>query len=303
MKVIYREGLTFIDWPAQPRGGCRATAPALVVIVACIALWPAPGRAQTTQGPAPPDPLVQARNLYNEGRYEAAIEAATKAQQVPQQQNAASLILGRAGLERYRTTADPADLIRAREALRAVDSASLSSRDRADLVIGLGEALFFEELYGPAADLFESMLDRTEEIGPEARDRVLDWWATAVDRRVRAQPAGTRAAAYDRLIERMEAELRRDGTSAAAAYWLAAATFSRGLVERAWEAAIAGYVRALITPDRGATLRPDLDRLVREAIIPERLRRLPEAGTNQGDQASAAMTAEWELIKERWAGK
>jgi tetratricopeptide (TPR) repeat protein len=303
MKVTYRQGLTLIGQAARPRGGCQATAASLVAIIASLALWPALGHAQRTQAPAPPDPLAQARSLYNEGRFDAAMEAATKARQVPQQQNAALLILGRAGLERYRTTADPADLIRAREALRAVDSSSLSSRDRADLVIGLGEALFFEELYGPAADLFESMLDRTEEIGPEARDRVLDWWATAVDRRVRAQPAEMRAAAYDRLIERMEAELRRDGTSAAAAYWVAAATFSRGLVERAWEAAIAGYVRALITPDRGATLRPDLDRLVREAIIPERLRRLPEAGTTQGEQASAAMTAEWELIKERWAGK
>ena len=63
------------------------------------------------------DALAKARTLYNEGRYEAAIEAAAKAQE-PLQRDAAALVLGRAGLERFRYTADPADLTRAREALR-----------------------------------------------------------------------------------------------------------------------------------------------------------------------------------------
>jgi hypothetical protein len=245
--------------------------------------------------------LARARTHYNAGRYDEAIDAARAAQ--PHHADAATLIIGRAGLERYRTTADPADLARAREALRGVDPSALDLRDRVDLVIGLGEALFFDEHYRAAADLFESTLDQGGVVGPIARDQVLDWWATAIDRHVRGLPPDERADAFDRLISRMEEELRRDATSSAAAYWLAAASFARGHVDRAWNAAIAGYVRGLLAFDRGASLRPDLDRLVREAIIPERIRRLSNAGTPEAEQAQAGLLNEWESIKERWERK
>lgn len=284
-----------------------ALAQRTVVAGLVLAALPAVGLAQAQPRPAgrearaaavPVDRLLEARTLYNDGHYEAAIDAARLAQ--PQHGAPATLILGRAGLERYRTTADPADLARAREALRNVDVTVLSERDRLDLVIGLGEALFFDEHYLAAADLFESMLDEVAELGALPRDQVLDWWATAIDRHVRALPPGDRGAAFDRLIARMEQELRRDPTSGAAAYWIAAAAFARGHVSRAWDAAVAGWVRALLTADRGAALRPDLDRLVRDAIIPERLRRLPTSGTAEAEQAQASMIAEWELVKERW---
>ena len=155
----------------------------------------------------------------------------------------------------------------------------------------------------PLWHLFESMLNGEAELTPTARDQVLDWWATAIDRYVRILPAVERAAAYDHLIAHMESELRRDSGSGAAAYWLAAAAFARGQVERAWHAAISGWVRALLTADRGAALRPDLDRLMREAIIPERVRRLPIAGTPEAEQAQAGMLAEWDLVKEKWTQK
>jgi tetratricopeptide (TPR) repeat protein len=253
--------------------------------------------------PDRPDPMGRARDLYNQGHYEGAIESATQARENPFTRDAALLILGRAGLERYRYTADPTDLTHAREALRAVDASMLSTRDRTDLLVGVGEALYFDEAYRPAADVFESMLDGDTNLSAVARDQVLDWWATATDRYVRNLPAPERADAYDHLIDHMEGELRRDSGSAAAAYWLAAASFARGRVERAWNAAISGWVRGLMTADRGAALRPDLDRLVREAIIPERVRRLPVAGTKEGEQATAGMLAEWELVKEKWSAK
>ena len=227
--------------------------------------------------------------------------AATDAQAQPAFRAAAGVILGRAGLERFRRTADPADLARARDALRSVDAVGLPSRDRLELVIGLGETLFFDEHYRSAADLFESTLDQAS-LAPAARDQVLDWWATAIDRHVRTLRAGARAAAYDRLIARMETRASRDGSSASAAYWVAAASLARGQIDRAWDAAIAGWVRALVTgADRGEALRPDLDRLVRDAIIPERSRRLPVAGTPEGEQAQAGMLAEWELIRSAGA--
>ena len=268
---------------------------------------PDPGRERSAAAAAgaarvaATEALARARTHYNAGRYKEAIEAAREAQ--AQHADPATLIIGRAGLERYRATADPADLARARDALRAVDPSALDVRDRVDLVIGLGEALFFDEHYRAAADLFESTLDQGPVVGPIARDQVLDWWATAVDRHVRALPPAERAEAFDRLIARMEGELRRDATSSAAAYWLAAAAFSRGHVDRAWNAAIAGYVRGLLAVDRGASLRPDLDRLVREAIIPERIRRLPIAGTPEAERAQAGLLNEWESIKEKWGRK
>ncbi|HEY8549917.1 MAG TPA: hypothetical protein VIL35_08190 [Vicinamibacterales bacterium] len=295
MKVVRGESL-------KRSAGILALAGALVAVQTpgVAAQTQGSGRAASSGPSQPPaeDLLLKARTLYNEGRYDAAIEVAKEAEAT--HGHPATLLLARAGLERYRTTADPADLAAARQALTRIDPSALEPRDRTDLVIGLGEALFFDEQYRAAADLFESMLGGAAAISPATRDQVLDWWATAMDRHVRTLPPEERAEAFDRLIARMEEEARRDPGSAAAAYWVAAAAYARGHVDRAWDAAVAGWVRALLTADRGAALRPDLDRLVRDAIIPERLRRLPTNDTAEVQQAQAAMLAEWELVKERW---
>ena len=272
----------------------RLAAPALVLLALASTAAAQPASVVVA------DPLAPARTHYNEGRFDAAIEAAQAVQGTVGAP--ATLIIGRAGLERFRTTADPAQLAAARTALSHVDAVRLSPRDRLDLVVGLGEALFFDEHYHAAADLFESILDEVAALGPAPRDQLLDWWATAVDRHVRGLAPEKRAEAFDRLVLRMESELRKDPTSAAAAYWVAAASFARGNVDRAWEAAVAGWVRGILSVDRGMTLRPDLDRLVRDAIIPERLRRLQAAATNGEVQATeASMLAEWTLVKEQWA--
>src|SRR5919107_1617843 len=65
-------------------------------------------------------------------------------------------------------------------------------------------------------------------------------------------------------------EARRDPSSAAAAYWVAAAARGLGQLDRAWQAAMAAWVRTGLTQDRAAALRADLDRLVVTAIIPGR---------------------------------
>jgi hypothetical protein len=44
-------------------------------------------------------------------------------------------------------------------------------------------------------------------------------------------------------------------------------------------------------------LRDDLDRLVTQALIPERSR---TAATREPQDAVAALRTEWELIKEQW---
>jgi hypothetical protein len=272
----------------------RLAAPVLAMLVLAV-----PAAAQPA-APAAADPLAPARADYNAGRFEDAIQAAKGV--LGTVGAPASLIIGRAGLEQFRTTADAAQLAAARAALSHVDALQLSERDRLDLVVGLGEALFFDEHYQAAADLFESILDDVAALGPGPRDQLLDWWATAVDRHVRGLPVDKRAEAFDRLVARMEAELRKDPTPAAAAYWVAAASFARGHVERAWDAAVAGWVRGILTVDRGMALRPDLDRLVRDAIIPERVKRIQSTASNGEAQATeASLLAEWALFKEQWA--
>src|SRR5262245_8575513 len=117
-------------------------------------------------GPAPAaDPLVEARRLYNLAQYEMAEKLAREAASVPAKTDAAKVVLGRIRLERYRQSADPKDLDTARTALRSVDSVALDPTERVELTIGLGEALYLEERYGAAADVFESVRQRSALLG------------------------------------------------------------------------------------------------------------------------------------------
>jgi hypothetical protein len=262
----------------------------LPAILSSLVLWPGFVSARD---------LGEARQLYNFGRYEAAITAATAAVSDPVARHAALVVLGRAGLERFRQTADPADLTTARDALREVDASRLEPRDRLELLVGLGEALYLDDLFMPAADVLDTAVADASLLGPSARDQLLDWWATALDRHAQVRPAAERPAIYDRILARMEDELARDPGTGSAAYWMAVAARAKGDVDRAWDLARAGWVRAQLTRDRGAALRPDLDRLVREAIIPERAQRIQATGGDY-DQATGGMIAEWEAFTEKW---
>jgi tetratricopeptide (TPR) repeat protein len=272
--------------------------------LAVVGFVVASGGAAAGQTPAPPssDPLAEARDLYNRGRYEAAIEAARRAVEAGTFRHAALVVLGRAGLERFRQTADPADLAAAREALRQVDASRLDTRDRLELVIGLGEALYLDDLFLPAADLLESALGEAPVLGPSARDQLLDWWASALDRHAQARPAAERPPFYARIAARMTEELERDAGTGAAAYWLAVAARATGDLDRAWDLARSGWVRAQLTRDRGAALRPDLDRLVTQGIIPERARRVSNPAADV-ETITAGMLAEWEAFKEKWINR
>ena len=115
--------------------------------------------------------------------------------------------------------------------------------------------------------------------------RVLDWWASALDREARPRPDIERqrdVPADPRLGWKRNS--RRTPGSAAAAYWLAAAARAQGDLQAAWDAAEAGWVRAPLTAERGAALRADVDRLVVRAIVPER--RAGADGAASGDAAA-----------------
>jgi hypothetical protein len=259
---------------------------ALLIVLAC-----------STAHAADRATIARARALYNEGRYSDAIEVASLIRTSPADKSEAELIIGRAHLEEFRAMSNPLDLDAAREALRAVDVSALSAGDETELLIGLAEALFLEEAYGAAAELFEPLLDRTVEGELTSRERLLDWWANAIDRQAQRRPAAERPALYTRVLQRMEQELGQPPDSATAVYWAVVGARLTGEPERAWDLAVSGWVRAPLAGDRAATLRADLDRLVNDALIPERARHL---AAGDSAQAIEALQLEWTRLTERW---
>src|SRR5688572_23516866 len=195
----------------------------LVSTLLLAVIFAMPAGTEAAESPA----LARARTLYNSGDYEGAIDAASVARREAQWADASALVIARARLERYRQTMNASELADAREALQAVRVASLSPRDQVDLLIGLGQALYLGEVYGPAAELFATALDKGSTLG--ARDRVLllDWWATALDRDAQTRPFDRRSPVYQRIGELMELELRDDPSNGVANYWQVLA--ARGL--------------------------------------------------------------------------
>lgn len=237
--------------------------------------------------------LARARSLYNAGDFEGAIAAADEARKLAERTDSADLIAARALLEKFRTTASPDDLSQARERLRRVSPDGFADRERLEFVVGLGEALFFDDAPGAAAAVFDSVLDSPQPM-LEGRDLVLDWWASAVEQDAKPRTEFDRHALYERVRERMRVELTIHPSSATAAYWSVAAARGQGDLQGAWSAAQAAWVRAALAPtERGAALRGDIDRLMQRAIIPERARAI--------GQPPETLVDEWESFKSKWS--
>jgi hypothetical protein len=238
------------------------------------------------------DPLAKARQLYNQRDFVAAIAAAEQAHLSPAKADAADLVSARAFLERYRESAAPDDLTNARDRLRRLNPDKFAAQERTEYLIGLGETLYFDGSFGAAATVFESVLQGVDYLSGPSRERVLDWWATALDHDIRPRPEIDRQALYQRMRTRLEQELAEHPGSGAASYWLAAASRAQGDLQAAWDAAQAGWVRAPLAADKGAALRADLDRLVLRIIAPERAKVLAQPPDN--------LRSEWERFKARW---
>jgi tetratricopeptide (TPR) repeat protein len=261
--------------------------------LALVVTAPVSALAQQT----PTDPLSRARQLYNAGKYDEAITAATEATTKSAGQNDARLLLGRALLERHRASRTSEDLAQAREALQAVDATALNDRGRIDLVVGLGEALYLDGQYRPSAALLEPVLEQMGLLPAAAREQVVDWWATAMDRYAQTRPPEERTDIYQGVSTRLQVHLGRYPDSSAVSYWLPAAALARGDLELAWDLALAGWARSTLAPDKGVQLRTDLDRLVTQALIPERVKR---ASDDPDSGAAARFAAEWEEAKGKW---
>ncbi len=260
--------------------------PALLAIVAL-----------STLAADPDDTLSRARALYNSAQYDAAIETASTISHAQDLADAAQLVLARAYLERFRKSADKADERAAREALKQVRPAELSPDDRVELSIAFGESLYLDGQAGAAAEQFDLALAHADRKQTLRRERLLDWWASALDRQ--AQPASEAAARalQTRIVRRMEDELRGDAGATVASYWLAAGARGMGDIDRAWDAAIAGWVRASQLGVRGITVRGELDQLVQQAIIPDRARLIAPGSP---DVPAASMRSQWEALKRAW---
>jgi hypothetical protein len=245
---------------------------------------------------AEPAALAKARALYNAGSYDAAIDAASTARRDPKAEDAAALVLARAHLERFRSSGQAADLEAARVALAGVRPTSLSMRDQLDLLIGLGQTLYLGESFGAAADVFDTALGRSSVLSARDRAKLLDWWATALDRQAQARPSDRRGPTFARIVDRMEEELHGDPGSPVANYWLVVGARGAGDLDRAWDAAVAGWVRASLGSE-AANLRAELDRVVTDALIPERAR---TRAAREQPEAADAMRAEWDAVKASW---
>jgi len=245
---------------------------------------------------AEPTALSRARTLYNAADYDGAIAAAALARTQVPGADAGALVEARARLERYRRNADPEDLTAARDALSAIRAPMLSGRDQVDFLVGLGQSLYLTDFFGAAADLFDTALERSSVLPDRDRMMLLDWWATAVDREAQVASPERRSRLAAEITTRMLDELHRDPGSAPANYWLAVAARSSGDLDAAWDAAVAAWVRAPLGPGT-EQLRSDIDRLVTQAVIPERAR--THRARDQVDPTDA-MRAQWESVKQQW---
>ena len=63
------------------------------------------------------------------------------------------------------------DLDAAREALGSIRMTTLTPRDQADLLVGLGQSLYLGEVFGASAELFDAALGRGG-VDPEAGGRI-----------------------------------------------------------------------------------------------------------------------------------
>jgi hypothetical protein len=241
--------------------------------------------------------LARALALYNQRRFDQAIEAAEAARKSPETQDAGAVVLARAHLERYRESVDPADLTAAREALGAVRASALEPRVRLEYLLGLGQALFLEDEFGAAAQLFASGVAAAREVDASLAAAMVDWWGSALERQADLSDPDQRRALFLALAEAMRAEQSENPESAPAAYWVAAALRGAGDAMGAWHAATAGWVRARLAGAGAANLRADLDKLVLQGIIPDRVRDLSAADRTA---AESQLRADWELIKARW---
>jgi hypothetical protein len=267
---------------------------AVFAVAAFALLWPGSASAQND--------LERARALYNAGEYDDAIAIATAAMMKPAAAPSATLIAARARLERFRQTKDPQDLTAARNELVSLDPRKLGPQEAIEWQIGIGAALFFDDQPGPASEMFTSVIEsaRGHLSAPEF-EKLLEWWAATLSRVAEALSGSARKDAYSAMEFAVREELDRNPLSRPATYWSVVARRGTGDLDGAWNAAVAGWIRAGNQPD-AKDFHVDLDRFVTQTLIPERA----QARTGQRLDSPATVTEiatlkeEWRALTARW---
>ena len=249
------------------------------------------------------NPLERARTLYNEARYEEAIAAATEAAKRPAVVPSATLVIARSRLERFRTMGDASELKTARTELVSIDRQNLGPQEVIEWQIGVATVLFLENQFGPAAEMLTSALETAHErLAPAEYEKLLEWWGTSMTRLAETLTGDARKRLYEQFQDDARRELERNPLSRPATYWTIVALRGAGQFDAAWNAAIAGWIRAG-AHDEGRQLRADLDSFVKQTLIPERA----QARTGQRSDAKAtvaesgSLAEEWRVITARWS--
>jgi hypothetical protein len=246
--------------------------------------------------------LEKARALYNAGQYDDAIAAATQAMTRPAAAPSATLIAARARLERFRNGRDPQDLTAARVDLMSLNPRTLAPQEAIEWQIGVGTALFLDDQPGPASDMFTSVLPVARaRLSPPELEKLLEWWAATLSRVAEALAGQARKDAYLAMQTAVRDELDRNPLSRPASYWWVVALRGSGDLDGAWNSAVAAWIRAGSQPE-SKELRSDLDRFVKQTLIPERaqLRTGQRLDSKATRSEIASMTEEWGAIATRW---
>ena len=271
-----------------------ATTTKAIVALALLLVWTAPASAQSD--------LEKARTAYNEGHLDDSITAAAMAKSKPAAVPSATLITARARLERFRRNNDPSDLTAARADLISLDPRNLAPQEVIEWQIGLGTALFLDGHPGPASEMFSTVLPGARKrLAPIEYDKLLEWWASTLSRVAETHTSTARKEAYAAMLPAVRAELDRNPLSRPAAYWSVVAARGAGNLDAAWNAAIAGWIRAGSEPE-GTQLRTDLDRFLTQTLIPERAQsRTSQRLDARATQAEiASLTEQWRALADQW---
>lgn len=249
--------------------------------------------------------LERARMHYNAGEFDESIAAAAAAKARPASVGSATLIGARARLERFRRSGDAADLAVARDELVSLNPTSLSAQETIEWQIGIGTTLFLDHQLGPAAEMFGRVLPLARErLAPAEFDKLLEWWASAVSRMAEGLTPPGRRDAYASLYAAMRDELVRNPLSRPGIYWTVVSARGVGDLEGAWNAAIAGWIRAG-SHAGGAEVRAELERFVGQTLIPERAQ--ARTGERLDSKVTvgeiASLTDVWREIIGRWRPK
>ncbi len=248
--------------------------------------------------------LERARSLYNAGMFDESIAAAAVAKKKAAAAPSATLIAARARLELFRQKHDPQDLAAAREDLASLNPRVIAPQEIIEWQIGLATALFLENQPGPAAAMFTTVLPTARGLPAGELDKLLEWWASTLSRVAESLSGVARKDAYAAMLTAVRGELERDPLSRPGTYWLVVAARGTGDLDGAWNAAVAGWIRAGAQPE-GQQLRSDLDRFVTQTLIPERAQ--SRSGQRLDAKATISeielMTADWRTVTGHWEVK